>query len=405
MPKRKIKDASPVINQNRLFIASCLSLVTAAMVFIIRTDIMDPLRLQFDVTYKAIGAAAGLSFTGLAVALFLSGPLCDVVGMGRLLRLAAVLHIAGIALTIYSPSMAILSLSMLTVGLAHGLVEGVINPLCATIYPEEKTNKLNVLHAWWPGGLVIGGLMAVALTQMGASWQVKQAMTFLPAVAYGVMILGLKFPQTERVVSGVSYGAMFKEAIRPGFLLLALCMLLTAATELGPNQWMESVLKETAEMSGTLVLVYISGLMFVLRFFAGWLARQITPIGILYGASVLSAVGLFMLSGATSVVSAYLAATIFAVGICYYWPTMLAVVSERYPKGGAWLICLMGTMGMISIQFVLPIMGDIREAQGAAASFRYVSGAPVLLSVIFAGMLIYYLSIRGYKPVRLRGKD
>jgi len=190
-----------------------------------------------------------------------------------------------------------------------------------------------------------------------------------------------------------------------GSYLRRLSGLLTAATELGPNQWMESVLRETAQMSGTLVLTYISGLMFVLRFFAGPLAHRISPIGILCGSSVLSAAGLYLLSGATTPAAAYVAATIFAAGVCYYWPTMLGVASERYPRGGAFVMGLMGTMGMLSIQFVLPIMGHIRDAHDAATSFRYVAAVPLALVVVFGAKLLYFRSIGGYRPVVLaRGK-
>lgn len=391
-------------NQSRLFVASCVSLMTAAWVFIIRGDILDPLSTKFGADYQEIGTAAGISFLGIAVAVGLSGFLCDLVGMGPLLRLAAFLHIGGAILTIFAPSMQWLTVSTFTVGLAHGLVEGVINPLCATLYPKEKVHKLNVLHAWWPGGLVIGGLLAYVLTNLGVSWQVKQTMILLPALVYGAMVIGAKFPETERAASGVSYREMFKEALRPGFLFMALCMVLTAATELAPNQWMESVLRETAKMSGTMVLVYISSWMFVLRFFAGTLSRKISPIGILFGSAILSAIGLFLLSGATSVGSAYLSATVFAIGVCYFWPTMLGVVSERYPKGGALVIGLMGFVGMISVTNVVPIIGKIRDTHDAATSFRYVSVVPLALIILFGGLLVYYRSIGGYKQVRISGK-
>ena len=134
-----------------------------------------------------------------------------------------------------------------------------------------------MLHAWWPGGLIIGGLAAYALTQLGLGWQIKMATILIPAIVYGWMIVGQKFPATERVASGVSAREMFQEVLRPMFLLLAFCMVLTAATELAPNQWMESVLRNIAHTPGILVLVYISGLMFVMRFFAGPIARFRSP--------------------------------------------------------------------------------------------------------------------------------
>jgi len=371
------------------------------MVFSIRTDIMDPLRDHFQVNNELIGAAAGLAFLGFAASIFIGSPLCDWLGMRMLLGLACLLHISGVLLTIFAPSYDVLRVSMLLVGLAHGLVEAVINPLIATIYADEKTHKLNVLHAWWPGGLIVGGLIAYALTQLGLDWKVKMGVILIPAVVYGLMIVGQRFPATERVASGVSTGDMFKEVFRPMFLLLAISMLLTAATELGPNQWMESVLKQTANTPGILVLVYISGLMFVLRFFAGPIAHKISPIGILLGSSVLSAIGLFALSYAGNALTAFAAATVFGVGVCYYWPTMLGVTSEQFPKGGALLLGIMGTMGNLSIYFVLPIMGKIYDKYGAAMAFRYVAVVPVVLIAIFGAMFAYYKARGGYRAARI----
>jgi fucose permease len=148
------------------------------------------------------------------------------------------------------------------------------------------------------------------------------ATILVPAVIYGLMIVGQKFPATERVASGVSASGMFREAIRPMFLLLASCMVLTAATELAPNQWMESVLRNIAHTPGILVLVYISGLMFIMRNFAGTVARKISPIGLMLGCSALSGIGLFALSYAYDPFTAFAAATVFAAGVCYFWPTI-----------------------------------------------------------------------------------
>ena len=65
-----------------------------------------------------------------------------------------------------NPITILLWAAMLTLGLAQGLVEGVINPLCSTLFPEDKTHRMNVLHAWWPGGLIVGGLLAFLITMV-----------------------------------------------------------------------------------------------------------------------------------------------------------------------------------------------------------------------------------------------
>jgi hypothetical protein len=169
------------------------------------------------------------------------------------------------------------------------------------------------------------------------------------------------------VQAKVSTGDMFMQALRPMFLLWAFCMMLTASTELAPNNWQESVLKRTANVSGTLVFVYTSGLMFVLRFFAGPLAHRLSPVGMLAVSAILSAVGLYWLSYVNTPVMAFVAATVFGLGIAYFWPTMLGVTAERFPKGGALLLGLMGCVGNLAISQALPQMGAIYDSYSVAA--------------------------------------
>ena len=385
-----------------LFVASCLALMTTAMVFSIRAAILDDLGAHFHVNKQLVGIFAGRAFLGFATAILIGGPLCDALGMKALLGVAWFLHVSGVLLTIFASSYGVLEAATFIVGLGNGLVEGVINPLIATVYAEEKTHRLNMLHAWWPGGLIIGGLMAYALSRLRMGWQIKMATILLPATIYGLMIVGQKFPATERVASGVSASEMFREMMRPIFLLLAGCMVLTAATELAPNQWMESVLRNTAHTPGILVLVYISGLMFVMRFFAGTIARKISPIGLMLGCSALAGVGLFALSYAYNAFTAFAAATVFAVGVSYFWPTMLGITSEWFPKGGALLLSVMGAIGNMSVDRALPVMGRIYDRYGAAQSFRYVTVAPIVLACVFATTLLYYRAQGGYRAVRLQ---
>ncbi len=389
--------------RRRLFIASCLALTTGAMMFSIRAAILDDLGAQFHVGKEAVGIFAGKAFLGFAAAIVIGGPLCDTLGMGALLAIAWILHVAGILLTIFAPSYEILEVATFVVGLGNGLVEGVINPLVATIYSDDKTRKLNMLHAWWPGGLVLGGLSAYALTALGCGWQTKMAVALVPTIAYGLMIFRQRFPATERVTSGVSAGQMCREATNPLFLLLAFCMVLTAATELAPNQWMESVLRSTANLPGILVLVYVSGLMFVIRFFVVDFVKGISPVGLMLACSCASAVGLFALSYADNVLTAFAAATIFGMGVSYFWPTMLAITSEQFPKGGALLLSLMGAIGNIAVDLALPIVGMIYDRHGAAQSFRYLVIAPILLSCIFGSLILYYNTRGGYKIVKIEG--
>ncbi len=388
--------------RKRLFVASCIALMTTAMVFSIRAAILDDLGAHFHVSKELVGIFAGKAFLGFAAAILIGGPLCDALGMRALLSVAWLLHISGVLLTIFAPSYGVLELATFVVGLGNGLVEGVINPLIATVYPDEKTHRLNMLHAWWPGGLIIGGLAAYALTELGLGWQIKMATILIPAIVYGWMIVEQKFPATERVASGVSAREMFREVLRPMFLLLAFCMVLTAATELAPNQWMESVLRNIAHTPGILVLVYISGLMFGMRFFAGPIARKVSPIGLMLSCSALSGIGLFALSYAHDAVTAFAAATVFGIGVCCFWPTMLAITSEQFPRGGALLLGLMGAIGNMAVNRTLPLMGRIYDQYGAAESFRYITIAPIVLVCIFGAMFLFYKAQGGYRAVKIK---
>jgi fucose permease len=219
-----------------------------------------------------------------------------------------------------------LFIGTLAIGLANGFVEAAVNPLTATVYSDRKTEKLNALHAWFPGGIVIGGLVAFALSRAGLDWKIKMASILVPTIIYGVMFLGQKFPVTERVERGITTGGMYREALRPLFIVWVIAMLLTAATELGTNQWISELMAKTAslEASSILILVWINGLMSLGRMFAGPMVHRLSPIGVLLGSAVISAIGLFLLSIAGSPVAAFGAATVFALGICYFWPTMLA---------------------------------------------------------------------------------
>jgi MFS family permease len=371
------------MNSRRLFVASCIALITSAFSFMIRQDISDSLAVDFVLTKQAVGEIMGAAFLGMAVAMLLVSPLCDFFGMGRVLGLAWLCHLAGILGTIFSPKPSVVSAdisywslwgSTFLVGCGNGLVEVAINPLAATLFPKQKTHYLNVLHAWWPGGLIMSGLLATFVipllpltnVQPLQMWQVKVGLLLIPLVTYGLLALGQRFPQTERVQANVSTGEMFLQILRPMFLLWAFCMLLTASTELGPNQWQESVLKRTAHVSGTLVFVYTSGLMFIMRFFAGPLAHRLSPVGMLTVSALFSALGLYWLSYVDNPVMAFVAATIFGIGIAYFWPTMLGVTAERFPKGGALLLGLMGSFGNLAIFVVLPQMGAIYDSYTVA---------------------------------------
>jgi fucose permease len=297
----------------------------------------------------------------------------------------------------------------LLTGLGWGAVEAATNPMVSALYPEDKTHRLNILHAWWPAGIVIGGLAGLAFEALGLPWQSNLALLILPAVLLGWLAFKPAFPVTERVAAGISHRDMYLEILRsPGFWVWFFCMMLTVSSELAPGQWVDLALSNVVGMQGIVLLIYVSAIMFIGRHFAGPIARRFSPVGLLWLSSAFAAAGLYSLSLADSPLPAFAAATLWAVGVCYMYPTMLACVAERYPKGGAWLMGLMGFAGGLAVQFVLPRMGAIFDAAKARAaggvdalatlsgpeldeviryasieSFRSISIVPVLLLPIF----------------------
>jgi MFS family permease len=432
-------DRHAAYNKTRIFLVSVLALVTAGVAASLRADVASDLQhIFFDPIDKAhsaemIGAVLGVPFLGFAFTIAIGSPLLDFIGAAILLPLSGVCFIAGTLTILFASSFAsgagiynVIWLGAVITGIGWGLVETVVNPLTATLYPNEKTAKLNALHAWWPGGLIIGGLLGYGLSQIGIDWKIKLALILIPAALVVVLCIGMKFPPTERVASGVSMGGMFKELLKPMFLVLFCSMFLTAASELAPGQWVDLALTRTVHMQGILLLVYVSGIMFVARHFAGPLAHKLSAIGLLWVSCLLASLGLLALSIANSPVMGILAATVWGCGVCFMWPTMLATSSERFPRGGALLMGLMGTAGTLSINFVLPAMGKIYDTkkielaggdaafqalsgeklndilgQAAQASFRAVAILPAVLLVVFGAIWLYDRSRGGFKAVKL----
>jgi MFS family permease len=427
------------IDKTRIFILSVIALVSTGMSFSLRSTIAEDLRtIFFDPIDKLnsgnmIGSVLGIAFTGYAITIPLGSALLDVLKMGLTLRICAAFLTLGTVMIMLAGNLVsgaavypYLWAGFLMLGLGWGLVEAVINPLTTTIYPEEKTHRLNVLHAWWPGGIIIGGLLGWALGTVHAAWQLKMAITLIPMVIFGIMSFVVRFPVTERAAAGVPMSAMFKEAFRPLYIILFIAMFGTAAAELAPGQWVDLALTRTVGMRGIWLLIYISGLMFVMRHFAGAVVHRLNPIGLMWVSCLLAAVGLFMLGNAHSPVAALIAATFWGAGVCFMWPTMYAITSEQFPKGGAFLMGLVGAAGCLSISFVLPQMGRIFDwakvkAAGGGDAFKALSGVqlehvlgtasqlsvkavavlPAALLIVFGVIWLYFRAKGGYKPIKI----
>ncbi len=408
------------INRDQLFIASCVALTVTSMTFAIRAGMLGQLGIDFGLTTKELGYIAGTAFWGFPLAVIFGGALVDAIGMRKLMYGAFVFHVLGIVLTIVAGNFWGLFISTLLIGIANGLVEAVCNPLIASMYPENKTTKLNHFHIWFPGGLVIGGLVAYFLGQVGIGWQIQMATMLIPAAIYGFLFLGKAFPVTERVAQGISTSEMYKALGQPLFIVLVICMLGTAVTELGTNQWIDLLLRSVTE-NALLLLVFISAIMAFGRSMAAPIVHRFSPAGVLTMSAFLAAIGLYLLATLSGNML-FLAAGVFAVGVTYFWPTMLGFVAEYTPKTGAIGMSLVGGAGMFAVSIFSPIMGSMydkniaaglpegadidtykKAAAGTAEAAQYATAQltagpdilqtmvliPIVLTVVFAGLYFY----------------
>lgn len=430
------KQAGPPANHRAIFWISVLALFTAALANSVRagaagalkTSLLDPIDAQHS--GEMVGTVLGNSFLGFALSLLVISPLLDRFGAKKVILFAAACFIVGPALVLMSASAGgsvytLLNIAMIIWGFGWGATEASINPITATIYPNDKTGKLNTLHAWWPAGIIAGGLLSVLFfKQLNLDWQVLVGLTIVPGVVLALWTLRHEFPQTESTAQGVTFNEMMAEPFkRPTFWVFFAIMFLTASAELAPGAWVDVTLTETVGFSGILVLVYVSAIMFIMRHFAGALDHKFSDMGLLWFSTIPAAIGLYLLSTANSAATALVAATFWAFGVCFMWPTMLAAVSRRFPRSGPWGIGLIGFAGALAIRFVLPKLGEIYDnaklakagskealeamqpgtpemhnvlAYAAETSFQTIAIIPVVLFVIF-GLVWFFERNRNTK--------
>lgn len=411
-------------NQNRLFVACIIALVTMAFGFVVRAFLITEWGVRFNLSETQIGSIQGAGLFPQALSIIFFSLIIDKVGYGRIMAIAWLLHVLSAIITITANSYQALYWGTFIFALAAGAVESAINPITATLFSKTKTKHLNILHAGWPGGLMLGGILAISMSGIEGenAWRWKIALFLIPTTIYGLMMLGQKFPVQERVAAGVSYTDMLKEfgwagcyivfvfiayaadeifrvfglrflpeshsvltaalyaliptvlfAIkirsfgRPLFVFLLFTMILLATTEVGTDSWiaalMTPVLKGIGPNAGNWVLVYTSTIMFVLRFFAGPIAHRISPVGLLAACAAIACVGLNWLSAAgTTAGMIFLAATCYGFGKTFFWPTTLGVVSEQFPKGGALTLNAIAGVGMISVGVLgIPLLGALQD--------------------------------------------
>jgi MFS family permease len=516
-----------------------MAILAAGVGFAIRGGILDNWQAEFGFSASQLGLIGGAAGIGFCLGIIGGGVIADKIGYGKLVLAAFLMHVisafvtfAAVQGTPMERAYQFLYWGTFIFSMANGTLEAVANPLVATLFPHNRTHYLNILHASWPAGLVLGSAAGWVLDDaMKIDWKIQLALFMIPTLIYGIMFFGQKMPKSEASERGLTLGEMFQDVgllggavicfllalflgdvaklFLPtsqadiakyigyglgGALLLAIGVMtrfslgsilllvlfiahaLVGAVELGTDGWIQNMTGNLLTSGqGKILFVYTSLLMFLLRFCADFIEKRLglSPVGILLVCAILAFVGLNLTSFVTTFAFAVVALTVYAVGKTFFWPTMLAVASDRFPRTGAIAISLMGGIGMLSFgligspglgyfkdrfaaeelqksdpqlyaqfkstdkpsQFLFfppvePIdgkkLGEVkaailaeREGRGTATSeqktvqaadilgdrrtFRADSLIPAAMAVIYLGLLLYFKSIGGYKPVHIDG--
>jgi len=521
-------------NAKRLLFAGFMAILAAGVGAAIRGGIFGNWVSDFNFTGLQVGLINGAGFTGFCFGIIIGGIVVDKVGYGKLVAAAFLFHVIS-ALVAFVPSKGMSTQSAFVYlwtgtfifAVANGTLEAVANPLVATLFPNNRTHYLNILHASWPAGLVLGGFIHTGLANQ--SWKIQLGCFLIPSVLYGILFLGQTFPKSEASAKGLTLGEMlrdvgvlgalligffvflfFKDGLGPllaGFtgnepffqggtwraisgvigvavamafggaarwtagagllFILFIVHTLVGAVELGTDGWIQNI-EDTilAPGDGTKLFIYTSLLMFALRFCGHFIQHKLglSPVGILLVCAVLACIGLNLVSGVKTFTGAIVALTVYAVGKTFFWPTMLAVASDRFPRTGAIAISIMGGLGMMSAGLIgSPGLGYAKDRfsgevlqtsnQAAYTEFKaatpsqwlffgevhgldgqkvaaatsvatdkrtptqqavvdaYIEGnrrtlkvdsfIPATMALIYLGLLLYFKSIGGYRPVRI----
>lgn len=431
----------PIMSEQKpsmtLFWGCFIALIATAFAFFTRMYLCD-VRFagDFNLDKGTVGALKGAGVWPFAISIILFSLIIDKIGY----RVSMIFSFACYAIYVVMACMAysaingvegealaaaqekgyaLLYWGSIILALGNGTVEAFINPVVATMFNKEKTKWLTILHAGWPGGLVLAGLITIAMADVASSgdWRLVVGVIAVPAVAYLVMLIRAEFPVNEREAAGVTYREMLAEfgafgalvgfglifwqlgevfgwskvvvialtAIltiffgvytksigRPIMALVIIIMMPLATTEIGTDGWisglMEHPMKEAGFNAGW-VLVYTSAIMMVLRFFAGPIVHKLSPVGVLVISAVLAIAGLLALSktGGAGLGVIFAAATLYGFGKTFFWPCMLGITAEQCPKGGALTLNAISGIGMIAVGVLgFPFIGAVQEKTSSA---------------------------------------
>lgn len=419
------------IHRKRLLWAGFVAILAAGVGFGIRGGIFANWAADFGFSGAQLGAIGGAGFTGFCFGIMIGGVVVDKIGYGKLVMAAFLFHIISAFITFGATqgqdsetAYQFLFWGMFVFALANGTLEAVANPLVATLFPENRNHYLNILHASWPLGMILGGMVGWFLGGDGGwGWKGQLALYLVPTLVYGVMFLGQKFPQSEASAKGLKFGEMLKDVgilgglvvsfmlylffqgtLAPFFeagsgaprmisLAIGLATLLAigamtkfsighwlifvlfithalvGAVELGTDGWIQNITGAIlSEKEGKMLFVFTSLVMFLLRFCAHFIEEKagLNPISLLFICAVLGCIGLNLVSAVTAFGPALGALLVYAIGKTFFWPTMLAVVGDRFPATGAVAMSLMGGIGMMSAGLIgSPGLGYFKDRYAA----------------------------------------
>jgi len=396
--------------RSSLFWACFISLMATSFGFAIRAMLITEWGDEFHLSKTQMGDILGVGLWPFAISIVLFSLIIDKIGYGKAMIFAFSCHISSVVITLLANGYELLYIGTLIFALGNGTIEATINPVVATLFKENKTKWMNVLHAGWPGGMVVSGIIAMAMGPE-IKWQYKIGLLLIPMLIYGILMLNKRFPVHERIQAGVSFRDMLREVGilgaliivslmvfevgnffnfslwlnivliiilvgafgmytrslgRPLFIFLLLIMFPLATTELGTDSWIVDLMSSEMGQMGLQagwILIYTAAIMTVFRSIAGPLLKVFKPIGLLILCSLVAAIALFSLSLATGILI-FVAATIYGFAKAYFWPTMIGIAGERFPKGGALTLNMITGVGMIGVGIVGAVyLGYIQDTE------------------------------------------
>lgn len=390
------------IHRTRLFSGICLALIPTGASFALLGNVLGQLKEEFILTNAHVGFIAGAGIWGMAISLLVLGPLLEGFGMKKGTMAAFAGHVTGLVLMIASAPFAgtdlgfwLLTLGAIVLAMGHGMIEVAGNPLTAALYPENKTTRLNWFHAFFPGGILLGSLIGFGLNQLTGPlfhWTFQLGIVLIPVLVYGFLVLPQKFPKTENAAAGLPVGEMFRYTLTNPFLYVMVLMLgIAVSIELGAGRWLPEVFARVGMEEGILLLSWISLIMVVLRLNAGFFVSKFTPPGLLACGGVLMALGMYLFGVAGGTPSAFLAATFFGLGVTFFFPTCVGIVSERMPRSGSLGIVLLCGVGLalaggvgtpgVGIIFDAQLASHMNSEENRSRTVQVLEGAVVALPV------------------------